>query len=336
MSIQITNNSVGYGRMPLFQKGYRGNNRDFLDRIEAEKHDSEENVRGNGISIYDAYAIMQKPNLMFNKNNTVSNLKDVLNGEVHPIDNAKYSISLDAEGRWEIYNKELDISMCFRPQDASIQIDEKTGKAYIISDISHPTKMDVMFADEELLGYLKQFLNTDQLPTVPLDSRCTIEIDSYTGIERMRFEGEYDTDLIITNRKQLEKLQELADLYRRDYPNLVSEELALRYYAVGEVKGHAFRTENGIITIAINAIGYDDENNPEKDWSIFYRPETGFYEELSKAILQGIIAGADLEKFSEWEKFFEERMINYEVHVQDTKRSEEEEIGGQDRFPVSF
>lgn len=335
MSIQITNNSAGYGRMPLFQKGYRGNNRDFLDRIEAEKDDSGESVRGNGISIYDAYAIMQKPNLMFNKNNTVSNLKDVLNGEVHPIDNAKYSISLDAEGRWEIYNKELDISMCFRPQDANIQIDEKTGNAYIISDISHPTKMDVMFADEELLGYLKQFLNTDQLPTVPLDSRCTIEIDSYTGIERMRFEGEYDTDLIITNRKQLEKLQELADLYRRDYPNLAPEKWAMKY-AVSEVKGHAFRTANGIITIAINAISYDDENNPEKDWSIFYRPETGFYEELSKAILQGIIAGADLEKFSEWEKFFEERMINYEVHVQDTKRSEEEEIEGQDRFPVSF
>ncbi len=336
MSIQITNNSAGYGRMPLFQKGYRGNNRDFLDRIEAEKDDSGESVRGNGISIYDAYAIMQKPNLMFNKNNTMSNLKDVLNGEVHPIDNAKYSISLDAEGRWEIYNKELDISMCFRPEDANIQIDEKTGKAYIISDISDSAKRDVMFADDELLGYLKQFLNTDEIPTVPLDSRCTIEIDSYTGIERMRFEGEYDTDLIITSRKQLEKLQELADLYLRDYPNLVSENLALRYYAVHEVKGHVFRTENGIITITMNAISYSDENNPEKGWSIFYPPETGFYEELSKAILEGIIAGADLEKFSEWEKFFEERMINYEVYVLDTKRSEEEEIGGLDQFPISF
>ena len=67
-----------------------------------------------------------------------------------------------------------------------------------------------------------------------------------------------------------------------------------------------------------------------------FRPETGFYEELSKAILQGIIAGADLEKFSEWEKFFEERMINYEVHVQDTKRSEEEEIGGRIGFRFPF
>ena len=29
-------------------------------------------------------------------------------------------------------------------------------------------------------------------------------------------------------------------------------------------------------------------------------------------------------------------MINYEVYVLDTKRSEEEEIGGLDQFPISF
>ena len=79
---------------------------------------------------------------------------------------------------------------------------------------------------------------------------------------------------IITNREAqlLKECRSWQIYYRRDYPILISRSWHW-CCAVGEVKGSVFG-QNGIITIAINAISYEDENNPKRQsWSIFYHPE---------------------------------------------------------------
>ncbi len=68
-------------------------------------------------------------------------------------------------------------------------------------------------------------------------------------------------------QQQLDRLQELADLYQEKYPNIVNDDdLALKFYAEGEATGHVVRTGNGIMIIACNGISYIDNNDPSKSW----------------------------------------------------------------------
>lgn len=114
-------------------------------------------------------------------------------------------------------------------------------------------------------------------------------------------------------QEQLDKLQELADLYKEKYPNIVNDDdLALMYYAMGEVAGDVVRTGNGIMVIACNGISYMDNNDPSKNWCFMYSEnDTDIYNEIMEAMLDGVIKGG-IESVSGWEEWFEEKGHNYE------------------------
>lgn len=66
------------------------------------------------------------------------------------------------------------------------------------------------------------------------------------------------------DRQQSDRLQELANLYREKYPNLVQEDGLAKGLALAEAAGQIKRTENGIMTIACNGKQYMDNNDQSK------------------------------------------------------------------------
>jgi len=80
---------------------------------------------------------------------------------------------------------------------------------------------------------------------------------------------------MIRDEQQLEKLQELADIYKKKYPNLVKTDGVAMGFAQSEVAGFSVRTENGILSIACNGMEYMDDADPSKSWAVHYSGTDG-------------------------------------------------------------
>lgn len=62
-------------------------------------------------------------------------------------------------------------------------------------------------------------------------------------------------------------------------------------YAELEIAGYAFRDENGILTIGIGGMGYENEKDPDKGWGILY---SGFDSSIYSKIMGAFSEGAPL------------------------------------------
>ena len=124
--------------------------------------------------------------------------------------------------------------------------------------------------------------------------------------------------LVSMSEEQKEKLQELANLYKEKYPNLVKTDGMAMGFADAEVAGQAVRTENGIMLIACNGLNYMDNVDPSKSWHIMYSiNDTDMYKKIMNAMTEGYIIGKDIENVSKWEKYFEEKELSYERILSD-------------------
>ena len=238
-------------------------------------------------------------------------------GEVQKVDNEKYSIDVSDEiaGYWCIHDKEMGQSMTFDPMSTSIQTDENTGKDYIVSCDPWGGLIDVMYADDALVEGIKTFIHTDQVTKSVLNDKYSIEVHAYTGIEVLKVKGREGNGswlMMSGDRQQIDKLQELADLYKEKYPNLVKSDGLAMGLAEAEVAGQVVRTENGILTIACNGIQYMDNNDQSKGWGFIYSEnDADIYNEIMQAIIEGSIKGG-IESVSGWEEWFQEKGHTYE------------------------
>ena len=117
---------------------------------------------------------------------------------------------------------------------------------------------------------------------------------------------------MIRDEQQLEKLQELADIYKKKYPNLVKTDGVAMGFAQSEVAGFSVRTENGILSIACNGMEYMDDADPSKSWAVHYSGTDGnMYMEIMNAMAEGYIVGKDIEDYSAWEKYFEKKGLEF-------------------------
>lgn len=147
-----------------------------------------------------------------------------------------------------------------------------------------------------------------------------------TGIECLKIKGNEGKGswTMITDQQQLEKLQELADIYKERYPNLVKSDNVAMGFAEAEAAGQVMRTENGIMAIACNGMEYMDNTNTSRNWAInFSMNATNMYTEIMKAINDENIAGEEIEDFSKWEKYFEEKGLEYEKIIPDDEWKDE-------------
>lgn len=247
-----------------------------------------------------------------------TNLLAQVNSEVQRVENERYSIDVSDQiaGYWCIHDKEMGQSMTFDPMSTSIQTDENTGKDYIVSCDPWGGLIDVMYADDALIEGIKTFIHTDQIAKSALNDKYSIEVHAYTGIEVLKMKGHEGNGswiMMSGDKQQLDKLQELADLYKEKYPNLVKDDnIALMFYAWGEVTGNVVRTGNGIMVIACNGVSYMDNNDPSKNWGFIYSEnDADIYNAVMQAIIEGSIKGG-IESVSGWEEWFQEKGHSYE------------------------
>lgn len=115
-------------------------------------------------------------------------------------------------------------------------------------------------------------MNTDTINTSSLSGNYIIRTDSTTGIDTLTVAGEegFHSQMMITDSEQLQKLRDLADVYKQKYPNVVTSSEAALNFAHGEVLGFNFQTPNGIMITNQTGMIYMDDKNPDNNWGISY------------------------------------------------------------------
>lgn len=253
----------------------------------------------------------------FNTSDRSVNLLVQSNGAVQKVENERYVIDVSdkIEGNWCIYDKKSNESFAFYPMNTSIQTDENTGKNYIVSCYPWGGMRNVMYADDTLIEGIKTFLHADDITKSVLNDKYSIEVHPYTGIECLKMKGQEGNGswlMMSGEQQQLDRLQELAELYQEKYPNLVKDDGLAKGFALAEAAGQVKRTENGIMIIACNGIQYMDNNDQSKGWGfMFSENDTDIYNEIMQAIIEGSIKGGT-ESVSGWEEWFKEKGHIYE------------------------
>ena len=180
--------------------------------------------------------------------------------------------------------------------------------------------MNVMEADYALVESIKTFLQTDNVTKLNLNDKYTVEIHESTGIEFLKVKGREGngTWFLTSEQEMLEKLQDLMNLYKEKYPNLVKSDGIAMGYAMGEVEGSVVRTANGILEICCNGMRYIDNADQSKSWGVMWSiDDTDVYMKIKQALTEGIIAGSDVEDYEMWKAFFEEQEIEFEKALSD-------------------
>ena len=318
MELQINCMQSLYRKMEMSQRKNKGYFSIMSNETETSLNSPAQEKVQRGFSIHDAYSIMKSSGTKF----SVGNLATVSENLDKRVDTERYSIESTSEiaGYWQIYDKTLNQTFVLNPDTTTLQTDTNTNKNYIVFQNVFGEPENVMYADNELVGALKQFLNTDSIPTTSLNENYVIDINKFTGIESLKVKGNEGAGSwnLICNQEQKEKLQELANLYKEKYPNLVKTDGMAMGFADAEVAGQAVRTENGIMLIACNGLNYMDNVDPLKSWHIMYSiNDTDMYKKIMNAMTEGYIIGKDIENVSKWEKYFEEKELSYERILSD-------------------
>ena len=334
---------IGSANYYIYNNVHRSNNQnngtDRFDRfgITTASNTREASEQSSRFSSYDAYK-STTVNINFKSEigerylqsleRRNANFSYQAKGGLQKVDNERYLIDVmdTIEGCWYIYDKVRDERIIFNPMNTTIQTDENTGKDYIVSCDPWGGLMNVMEADHALVESIKTFLQTDDVTKLNLNEKYTIEVHAPTGIEYLKVKGQEGngTWFLTSEQEMVDKLQDLANLYKEKYPNLVKDdELALKFYAMGEVAGNVVRTENGIMVIACNGMSYYDNADPSKNWGVMWSfNDTDIYNKVMQALTEGIKAGSDVEDYEIWKAFFEEEGIEYEKALSDEELAE--------------
>lgn len=322
---------VGIANSYLYKRVYKSNHRKsgtaFFDRAGMTIASNPQECPSGRFSVNDAYNSMRMNGKFkseigehylqsFNAKARSVNLLVQSNGEVQKVENERYVIDVSdkIEGNWCIYDKKSNESFAFYPMSTSIQTDENTGKDYIVTCYPWGGLRNVMYADDTLIEGIKTFLHTDDITKSALNDNYSVEIHEYTGIECLKVKGQEGKGswLMMGDQQQSDRLQELANLYKEKYPNLVNDDGLAMGLATAEVAGQVKRTENGFMIIACNGIQYMDNNDQSKGWGfMFSENDTDVYNEIMQVIIEGSIKGG-MESVSGWEEWFEEKGHIYE------------------------
>lgn len=245
-------------------------------------------------------------------------------GSLDQVENERYIVkkSDDIAGYWEIYDKELNTNITFNPNASNIQHNEGNGKNYLIAE---EPGYGYCFAEEmpdKLMNTLKEFMNTEELKINPLESQYIIKTDPTTGIDSFTLSGQEGcvSRIMISSKAQMDKLQELANVYANKYPYLVTGNDMALYYATSEVLGTSSRTPNGIMITCQTGMMYMDATNSDRDWGVTFEQSEDIYKKISQAIQMGMIN--DIEKYDLWKDWFDSNDINHEKNVTDEELAE--------------
>lgn len=303
-----------------------------IPQLQADSGAPAEQRAAKSASAMDVYNRMNHIKGVVVKEIKYENILSQSRADGETFENERYRIELsnEIEGMpaYRIYDKERDVYFTFLPAETSFLKDGNTGKKYLVEALRGGGGLNNAFlVDDALYDGLKQFMKVDSIASGELNDKYVINKDPYIGIEIMHIKGQEGRVSVVLpfGEEEERKLQELADLYKETYPNLVTEATA-RCYALGELCRVNFRTANGILTIAIGGMIYNDDKDPSKHWGISYSGDDhSIYGKLISAMSEGIIKPGNMENADAWEKVFMEEEIDYERTGPEDEGSEEQE-----------
>lgn len=234
------------------------------------------------------------------------NIKTSLAGTIHSIETERYTIEGQDDGYVRIYDKERKEAFKWKLNENQIQVDETSGKKFLINDLGVGF-FNMVAVDEELEQGLKEAFGTDELPEKELTG-FTVHQDKKTGIHYITANGyESRGGLLVLDEEGSKKLDVLANEYLSQYPGLVKDYNEAWFYATFEVRGLAKRTSNGIMMISPNSITFKGKDG-ESRWTAI------FDENMWEAVKESFdSSGTDqrFEEWSYWQRFFTNKKIEH-------------------------
>lgn len=187
------------------------------------------------------------------------------------IDTGRYQIQ-KKDGNVRIYDKQTQESFGWILRyGAEVQVDEKSGKKFLMNDFGNGFFM-MQYVDEELEHGLKEFFELEELPEKELDG-FTVQTDQATGIQYITANGyEWQGGHIIFTDEARMKLNALTERYMREYPGRLKSYDEALFYASFEVRGLAKRTPDGILMLGKDNISFKGRDEKE-DWTIFFESQ---------------------------------------------------------------
>ena len=187
------------------------------------------------------------------------------------IDTGRYQIQ-KKDGNVRIYDKQTQETFGWILRyGAEVQVDEKSGKKFLINDFGNGFFM-MQYVDEELENGLKEFFELEELPEKELDG-FTVQTDKGTGIQYITANGyEWQGGHIIFTDEARMKLNALTETYMREYSGRLKSYDEALFYASFEVRGLAKRTSDGILMLGQDNVtfkGLDEKN----DWTIYFESQ---------------------------------------------------------------
>lgn len=187
------------------------------------------------------------------------------------IDTGRYQIK-EKDGNVRIYDKQTQENFGWILRyGAEVQVDEKSGKKFLINDFGNGFFM-MQYVDEELENGLKEFFELEELPEKKLDG-FTVQTDKATGIQCITANGyEWQGGHIIFTDETRMKLNVLTETYMREYSGRLKSYDEALFYASFEVRGLVKRTSDGILMLGQDNVTFKgrDEKN---DWTIHFESQ---------------------------------------------------------------
>lgn len=234
------------------------------------------------------------------------NIKSNLVGTIQSVETEKYTIEGQDDGYVRIYDKERKEAFKWKLNENQIQVDETSGKKFLINDLGVGF-FNMVAVDEELEQGLKEAFGTDELPEKELTG-FTVHQDKKTGIHYITANGyESRGGLLVLDEEGSKKLDALANEYLSQYPGLFKDYNEAWFYATFEVRGLAKRTSSGIMMISPNSITFKGKDG-ESRWTAIFEEDMW---EVVKESFDNSGANSKFEEWGYWQRFFTDKKIEH-------------------------
>ena len=228
---------------------------------------------------------------------------------IKTVETDQYIISGKEGGYLRIENKTNGEGFNWKLKENCIQVDEKTGKKFLINDFGAGF-FNMVEVDEGLEESIKEALGTSDLEEKPLKN-FTVNQDSKTGIYYITSNGyESQGGQIIMDNNARDKLNSLAEVYMKQYSSILKTKEEAWYYASFEVRGMTKRTNDGFMMIGPNSISYKNALN-EKNWTAIFNPS--YWKNVKNIYDERLPLDNSLNDWVEWNKLLNNNNIKADL-----------------------
>lgn len=231
--------------------------------------------------------------------NDTNNLKQVLS----EYKSRNYRIMPDNEaGCLDIFVNDSERLGAFSYSDIKIKQDAVTGKQFLIS--GHGTMCyDALVLDGELKEALQSVMSKESLDVEELQG-FTLKTHSGTCIQYLVKDGEEGRGgrILWQNEADRKRFEELAEKYFNKYPNLIESKEEGYKWADFEIRGMAQRADKGIISMSVDEMSYNDNENYKNNWRIIF--SSSMYKMVYEWLQNNTDSMNEINKISTWQSFF--------------------------------